>query len=57
MQSEIIMYGLYSKCVKLSRVSKTIFMLDLALNYIDKLNVFLQINCSLLSLIYLCSVR
>ena len=28
---------LVSKCVKLSPFSKTIFILDLALNYIDKL--------------------
>ena len=32
MQSEIILYGLVRKCVKLSSFSKTIFILDLALN-------------------------
>ena len=37
MQSEIIIYGLARKCVKLSPFSLTIFILDLALNYIDKL--------------------
>ena len=37
MQSEIIIYGLVRKCVKLSPFSQTIFILDLALNYIDKL--------------------
>ena len=34
MQSEIIIYGLVRKCVKLSPFSYTIFILDLALNYI-----------------------
>ena len=34
---EIIIYGLIRKCVKLSTFSKTIFILDLDLNYIDKL--------------------
>ena len=37
MQSEIIIYGLVRKCVKLSPFSYTIFILDLALHYIDKL--------------------
>ena len=37
MQSEVISYGLVRKCVKLSPFSETIFILDLALNYIDKL--------------------
>ena len=37
MQSEIIIHGLVRKCVKLSPFSYTIFILDLALNYIDKL--------------------
>ena len=37
MQSEIIIYGLVRKCVKPSPFSQTIFILDLALNYIDKL--------------------
>ena len=37
MQSEIIIYGLVRKCVKLSPFSKTIFILGLALNYMDKL--------------------
>ena len=37
MQSEIIIYGLVRKCVKLSPFSKTIFILDLALNYTDRL--------------------
>ena len=37
MQSEVIIYGLVRKCVKLSPFSETIFILDLALNYIDKL--------------------
>ena len=33
LQSEIIIYGLVSKYVKLSPFSQTIFILDLALNY------------------------
>ena len=37
MQSEITIYGLVRKCVKLSPFSETMFILDLALNYIDKL--------------------
>ena len=37
MQSEIIIYGLVRKCVKPLPFSQTIFILDLALNYIDKL--------------------
>ena len=37
MQSEVIIYGLVRKCVKLSTFSQTIFILYLALNYIDKL--------------------
>ena len=37
MQSEITIYGLVRKCVKLSPFSQAIFILDLALNYIDKL--------------------
>ena len=37
MQSEIIIYGLVRKCVKLLPFSKTILILDLALNCIDKL--------------------
>ena len=37
MQSEIIIYGLVRKCVKLSPFSWTIFILDLALNCIDRL--------------------
>ena len=36
MQSEIIIFGLVKKYVKLSSFSYTIFILDLALNYIDK---------------------
>ena len=36
-QSEIIIYGLVRKCVKLSPFSKTIFILDLALDNLDKL--------------------
>ena len=35
MQSETISYGLRRKFVKLSPFSSTIFVLDLALNYID----------------------
>ena len=34
--AEIIIYGLVRECVKLPTFSKTIFILDLALNYIDK---------------------
>ena len=37
MQSEIIIYGLVRQCVNHSPFSQTIFILDLALNYIDKL--------------------
>ena len=37
MQSESIIYGLVRKYVKLSPFSLTIFILDLALNYIEKL--------------------
>ena len=37
MQSEIIIYGLVRKCVKLSPFSKIIFILESVLNYIDKL--------------------
>ena len=37
MQSEIIIYGLVRKFVKLSPFSYTKIILDLALNYIDKL--------------------
>ena len=37
MQSAIVVYGLVSDCVKLSAFSSTIFILDLALYYIDKL--------------------
>ena len=37
MQSEIIIHGLVRKGVKLSPVSETIFILDLVVNYIDKL--------------------
>ena len=37
MQSEIIIYGLVRKCVKLSPFSLTILTLDLAINCIDKL--------------------
>ena len=37
MQLEIIIYGLVRKCVKLSSFSWTTFILDLDLNYIDKL--------------------
>ena len=37
MQSEIIIYGLVRKCVKLSPSSQIIFIIELALNYIDKL--------------------
>ena len=36
-QLNIIIYGLVRKCVKLSPFSSTIFILDLDLNYIDKL--------------------
>ena len=36
LQSEIIIYGLVRKCVKLSPFSLTIFILDLDLNYVDK---------------------
>ena len=36
MRSEIIIYGLVRKCVKLSPFSYTIFILDSALNHIDK---------------------
>ena len=41
MRLEIIIYGLVRKCIKLSTFSETIFMLDLNLNYIDKLQEFL----------------
>ena len=37
MQSEIIIYGRVRKCVTLSPFSKTRVILDLALNFIDKL--------------------
>ena len=37
MQSEIIIYDLVRKYVKLSPFSQTIFLLDLDLNYIDQL--------------------
>ena len=43
MQLEIIIYGLVRKCMKLSTFSETIFMLDLNLNYIDKLQEFLWV--------------
>ena len=37
MQLEIIIYGLVRKRVKLSPFSYTLFILDLTLNYVDKL--------------------
>ena len=37
MKLQIIIYGLVTKCLKLSPFSKTIFILDLDLHYIDKL--------------------
>ena len=40
-QSGIIVYGLVRKCVKLSSYSQPIFILDLAVNYIDKINTCL----------------
>ena len=48
MQSEIIIYGLVRKFVKLSPFSWTIFILDLALNYIDKKSVGIPMgsNCA-----------
>ena len=47
MQSEIIIYGLVRKCVKLSPFSYTIFILDLVLNYIDKfLGIPMGTNCA-----------
>ena len=46
-QSEIIIYGLVRKCVKLSPFSYTIFVLDLALNYIDKFKgIPMGTNCA-----------
>ena len=36
-QLDIIIYGLVRKCVKFTSFSYTMFILDLDLNYIDKL--------------------
>ena len=47
MQSEIIIYGLVRKCVKLSPFSWTIFILDLALNNIGKnVGIPMGTNCA-----------
>ena len=45
-RSEIIIHDLVRKCVKFSHFSSIIFILDLALNYIDKPQVFLGTNCA-----------
>ena len=37
---QIIVYGLVRKCVRFSSFSWTIFILGLALNYIEKVSVF-----------------